>query len=302
MKSQRSQSPAISIQQSKQINPNSFLKYVRGVATAMFASLLAKGKEFNWLWFWELLLVLTRRNLKSRYRGSFLGIYWSLLSPLFMTLLYTAIFGNAFPEHYSNSLFNYVLAVFTGLVAFNFFSSSTSQALISVVENGAIVNKIQLPLFVFPLSLIGANVFQLFMGIFPLLFIITLRISSNLINGIALIIPLICLILICTGVGLFTSALYVFFRDLPYLYELLTFIIWISLPIFYPSEIVPAEVQKFVSINPLLPVIDCIRQISISGNNPDPTLIFTSLLSSIIVLTIGITAFTSWQDKFMDLL
>ena len=268
----------------------------------MFASLITKSKEIRWLWFWELLLVLIRRNLKRRYRGSFLGIYWSLLSPLFMTLLYTAIFGNAFPEYYNNSLSNYVLAVFTGLVVFNFFSASTAQALISVVENGAIVNKIKLPLFVFPLSLIGANVFQLFIGIFPLLFIITLSISHRLINGITLIIPLISLILVCAGVGLFTSALYVFFRDLPYLYELLTFIVWISLPIFYPSEIVPTEMQKLVLINPLLPVIDCIRQISLSGNSPDLSLVAIAFLSSIIVLSTGIFAFTFWQDKFMDLL
>ncbi len=253
-------------------------------------------------WYWELFLVLVRRNLKRRYRGSFLGIYWSLLSPLIMTGLYAAIFGTAFAAYYDNSTRNYVLAAFTGLVVINFFSSSTVQALASVVENGAIVNKIRLPLFIFPLSFIGANLFQLLMGIFPVLFIVTLILSHNLINGIALLLPLSSLIFVCSGIGLLMSALYVFFRDLPYFYELLTFLLWISSPVFYPSEIVPPEVQKVLVINPLLPIIQSIRQISLSGSFPDILLIIQAFLSGIIVLSVGAIAFRVWQDQFMDLL
>ncbi|MFM7370584.1 MAG: ABC transporter permease, partial [Sphaerospermopsis kisseleviana] len=95
--------------------------------------------------YWELLQVLVSRTLKVRYRGSFLGVYWSLLNPLIMTGLYTAIFGVTFASYYGNSIINYVLAAFTGLVVINFFSASTSQALVSVVNNGALLNKIQLP-------------------------------------------------------------------------------------------------------------------------------------------------------------
>ena len=253
-------------------------------------------------WYWELLSVLVRRNLKRRYRGSFFGIYWSLLSPIIMTALYAAIFGTAFAAYYNNSTFNYVLAAFTGLIVINFFASSTSQALVSVVENGAIVNKIRLPLFVFPLSFIGANVFQLLMSVFPLLLLITLLLSHSIINIVALSIPLISLVLVCAGISLFVSALYVFFRDLPYFYELLNFLLWISSPVFYPSEIVPENVKKFLFLNPLLPIINSIRQISLSGNFPDITLMLASGLSGIIVITIGAIAFLSWQNKFMDLL
>ena len=262
-----------------------------------------KNKQRTQLWWcWELLSVLVRRNLKRRYRGSFFGIYWSLLSPVIMTALYAAIFGTAFATYYNNSTFNYVLAAFTGLIIINFFASSTSQALVSVVDNGAIVNKIRLPLFVFPLSFIGANIFQLLMGVFPLLLIITLILSRSPINVIALLIPLSALFLVCAGISLFVSALYVFFRDLPYFYELFNFLLWISSPVFYPSEIVPENVKKILFLNPLLPIINSVRQISLSGNFPDITLMLTSLLSGIIVLTVGAIAFISWQNKFMDLL
>lgn len=268
----------------------------------MTTAIAKKRKNHQLWWYWELLSVLVRRNLKRRYRGSFLGIYWSLLSPIIMTALYAAIFGTAFAAYYDNSTLNYVLAAFTGLVVINFFASSTSQALVSVVENGAIVNKIKLPLFVFPLSFIGANVFQLLMGVFPLLLLMTLWLSGSLINVIALFFPLAALVLVCAGVSLLISALYVFFRDLPYFYELLNFLLWISSPIFYPTEIVPEGVKKVLVLNPLLPIINSIRQISLSGDFPDFTLIVASLLSGIIVLVVGAIAFILWQDKFMDLL
>jgi len=253
-------------------------------------------------WHWELLYVLVRRNLKKRYRGSFLGIYWSLLNPIIMTALYSAVFGTAFAVHYDDSILNYVLAVFTGLIIFNFFSASTTQALVSVVENGSIVNKIRLPLFIFPLSCIGANIFQFLMGALPLLMLVTLVLSKNIINVFAIIFPLVALALVCAGVGFLTGSLYVFFRDLPYFYELLTFLIWISLPVFYPPEIVPDEIKPILIINPLFPIIESIRQISLSGDLPNITLMFHSLLSGCIVLTLGAIAFRLWQEKFMDLL
>ena len=130
----------------------------------------------------------------------------------------------------------------------------------------------------------------------------TLWLSRSLINVIALILPLVALILVCSGISLLMSALYVFFRDLPYFYELLTFLLWISSPVFYPSEIVPEGVKKILIFNPLLPILNSIRQISLSGNLPDISLIVASLLSGIIVLAVGAIAFISWQDKFMDLL
>jgi ABC-type polysaccharide/polyol phosphate export permease len=253
-------------------------------------------------WYWELLTVLIRRNLKRRYRGSFLGIYWSLLNPLIMTGLYTAIFGATFASYYDNSTINYILAAFTGLVVINFFSSSTAQALASVVENGAIVNKIRLPLFIFPLSCIGANVFQLLMGVFPLLVVVTIVLSKSAVNVFALTLPLISLTLVCLGMGFLMSALYVFFRDLSYFYELLTFLLWVSSPVFYPADIVPKAVQQFLILNPLLPIIESLRQISLSGNPPEFSLIIDAFVSGCVVVVLGSVAFYYLQSKFMDLL
>ena len=271
----------------------------------MVKSFLGKQQNKNLFWYRELLEVLIRRNLKRRYRGSILGIYWSLLNPLAMTGLYAAIFGATFAEYYDDSSLNYVLAVFTGLVVVNFFSASTVMALTSVVENGSMVNKIRLPLAIFPLAAIGANVFQLLLGAFPLLVIVTLVRTPypiNLINTIALLLPTFALIMVCVGVGLFMSGLYVFFRDLPYFYELLTFVLLMGSPIFYPAEIVPAAVRKFLILNPILPIIESIRQIVLSSTMPDPVLIVHSLANGLVVVVVGALAFANWRSQFMDLL
>ena len=251
--------------------------------------------------YWELLYVLAERNLKLRYRGSFLGVYWSLLNPLIMTGIYTAIFGAAFASYYGSTI-NYILAAFTGLAVIHFFNGATIQALVSVVDNGALLNKIRLPISVFPVSIVGANVFQFSVGMLPLLMIITLIKSHSLINLLALFFPLISLVIVCTGISFATSSLFVFFRDLPYFYEVLTFLFWIASPVFYPAEIVPDTVRTFLLLNPLLPIIESIRQISLSGNLPNLKLIGQSVVGALIILGVGWSCFRWWRSHFMDLL
>lgn len=252
--------------------------------------------------YYELIYVLVERNLKGRYRGSFLGVYWSMLNPLIMTGIYTSIFGTVFAAYFNNSILNYVLAAFTGLVVINFFNAATTQALSSVVGNGGLLNKLRLPISIFPLSMVIANIFQLLVGALPILAVVTLWNSKSLINLLALFFPLTALILVSAGIGFLVSALYVFFRDLPYFYEIVCFVLWMTSPVFYPAEIVPETVKPFISLNPLLPIIESIRQIALSGDLPNVHYIGQALLSGLIFLCLGWSVFRWWQAHFMDLL
>lgn len=250
----------------------------------------------------DILRILVERNLKLRYRGSVLGVYWSLLNPLIMTAIYAVIFGQAFAEYYDNSLVSYTLAAFTGMVVINFFSTSTSQALSSVVNSSSLLNRMSLPMSVFPISMIAANVYQFAISTLPLLVIATLIFSQSIFNVVALLLPLFGLVIICTGIGMVVAALNVFFRDLPYFYELVTFGLWISSPIFYPVAIVPKQVQTFLVLSPIAPIIESVRQIVLSGNPPDFGLMLPTLFSSIIFLAIGWFSFLWLKPQFMDLL
>ena len=171
-----------------------------------------------------------------------------------------------------------------------------------MVGNGALLNKIRLPVSVFPVSMITANVFQFLMGAYPLLAIVALIKSHNLLNVFAILLPFLALVMFCVGVGFFVSALYVFFRDLPYFYELITFMLWISSPVFYPAAIVPPAVKPFLSINPLSPIIESLRQITLSGNFPDVMMVASALLSGTIFAVLGWAYFHHSRSQFMDLL
>ncbi len=250
----------------------------------------------------ELLQIISARTLKTRYRGSVLGVYWSLSNPIIMTGVYAVIFGAAFRPYYGNSLVKYGLATFAGLAMLNFFSASSSQALTSVVVNGSLLNRVRLPMSVFPVSVVTANLFQFMVGTFPALCLITLFSTHRILNIAALVVPSIALILVSVGFSLVTSALYVFFRDLPYMYELVIFIIWISSPIFYPASLVQPGVRPLLAFNPIIYIVESVRQIATTPSPPDVQLMLASLASGIVCFSVGTIVFLSLRKSFMDLL
>jgi len=246
--------------------------------------------------------MLASRTLKTRYRGSVLGIFWSLSNPILMTVVYTAIFGTAFAKFYGGSIFNYVFATFVGLAILNLFSQTTSQALASVVTAGGLLNKVSLPVSLFPISFVASNFFQFSVGPLPLLAAITLYKTHSLLNVVALIIPCAALLLVTIGFSLLTSALYVYFRDLPYMYEIVLFMVTMTSPIFYPLALVPAKVQPFLSINPLIFMVGSLRNIALERGIPDFHLAGRCLITGIVYFLIGSIVFATRKRDFMDLL
>ena len=212
-----------------------------------------------------------------------------------MTGVYTLIFGTAFASYYGNSIFNYVLAVFMGLVVVTFFSQASSQALTSVVANGSLVNKIRIPLSVFPLSIVVANLFQFLVGVLPVIVFVTLFVSHSPERVLLLISPALALLLVTVGASLATSALFVFFRDLPYLYELVVFVIWMTSPIFYPEEIVPLKLRVWVHLNPISAIANDIREIAFGAVAPHLSTLLLTVGLGFIALLVGAAIFLSWR-------
>lgn len=267
------------------------------IATAAFPSNVTTLRRY-----FELVTTVAERNIKARYRGSVLGVFWSLSNPLIMTGLYTLIFGTAFASYYGGSILNYVLAVFMGLVAVTFFSQTTSQALLSIVSNGSLVNKIRIPLSVFPISIVVANLFQFVIGVLPVIVFVTLFVSHRPERVVLLIAPAAALLLVTIGISLAVAALFVFFRDLPYIYELLVFIIWITSPIFYPEEIVPPHLRIWVHINPISAIANDIRQIAFNQTAPSLASLAATVALGIATAVVGAAIFLIMRDAVKDLL
>lgn len=246
--------------------------------------------------------MLAARSLKIRYRGSALGVFWSLSNPLLMTAIYAAIFGTAFASAYGGSISAYALAVFTALAVLAFFAGTTSQALSSIVGNGALLNKIALPMSVFPVSVVAANVFQLLVGTAPLLLAVTLLRTHSPVNAVALVFPLAGLVLISLGFGLALSALYVYFRDLPYLYEVLTFILYMTSPVFYPASLVPPSVRSYIALNPIANIVESVRAIALTPELPHARTLLGPLVVGAITLAAGAALFRLLRADILDLL
>lgn len=259
-------------------------------------------RSVTWQRYRDLIVVNAVRSLKVRYRGSILGVYWSLSNPLLMTAVYTAIFGATFASYYENSVVNYVLACFTGLAFLNFFAGASSMALPTVVQNSGLLNKIALPPSLFPVSTVAAATFQLFIGVLPLLAVVAIVLSRNPLNAVALLVPAVALILLTLGYALGASALYVYFRDLPYLYELIVFVMWITSPIFYPAAVVPAAVRRYLVYNPLTAIIESARQIVLTGERPSLHLMGAAMLAGLVALIVGSALYASLRRGFMDLI
>lgn len=267
-----------------------------GTATKM------NGGTVTWRRYADLVAVSAIRALKVRYRGSILGIYWSLSNPLLMTAIYSAIFGTAFARYYGGSIANYVLAVFTGLSVLNFFSQSTTTALSSIAGNGGLLNKIALPPSIFPVASVVAAMFQMVAGTLPLLIIVTFVTSHSIVNVAALFVPLIGLALLSFGMSMAVAALYVYFRDLSYIYELVVFMLWFTSPIFYPTSIVPPAVRVYLRFNPLATIMESVRQIALSGDTPSLQAMVRAVVAGIVVAVAGLGLYASLRRGFMDLI
>lgn len=249
----------------------------------------------------DLLVLVAERILKVRYRGSHLGVLWSLSNPLLMTAVYTMIFGAAFASDYG-SIGGYVLAVFTGLAVLAFFSNATGQALGGIVASGPLLNKVALPFSLFPLGYVAANAFQFAITSLPLLLAVTIWRTHSIVHVLAVLGPLLALLAITTGFSLILASLNVFFRDLPYLYEVFVFILYITSPIFYPARVVPAQVRAYVTLNPLAIIVEDLRRIALSPGPIPWDAVFVPILAGIVVLGIGVGLYAVLRNEFMDLL
>ena len=242
------------------------------------------------------------RLLKTRYRGTSLGILWSFANPLLLTGLYTLIFGTAFASYYGGSISRYVFSAFVGVAVVIFFSQATTEALTTVVGNGALLNKIALDPETFPIAALAANAFQQLTTTFPVVMLLSAFLTHDPIR--VLLVPVVFagVLLLCTGFGLTLATLYVFFRDLLYLWGIIGFIIWMTCPVFYPAALVPAGVRPWLTMNPVGMGIGALREVALGRGPIDYGLVGQFLVVAVACAVIGHTVFRAMQRDFMDLL
>lgn len=238
---------------------------------------------------------LVKRDFKKKYKRTILGFLWSMLSPLLMLGVMSFIFSKFF----GREIEYYVLYLLAGQIVFAYFSEATNTGMVALLNNASIFSKINVPKYMFVLSRsISAliNFFATLMIFFIFVFCYGINFDWKMF---LVLYPVLCLIIFNYGIGLLLSALYVFFRDMQYLYSLITQIIMYGSAIFYTIDILSAKAQVVFYLNPLFIYITYIRELIIYNRLPSITITVLAFFYAVLALILGLAIYKKYNYKFI---
>lgn len=238
---------------------------------------------------------LVKRDFKKKYKRTVLGMAWSILSPLMMLLVMKMVFTQFFGRNYPH----YTIYLFCGNLVFSYFNESTSQGMFSLIGNASIFTKVNIPKYLF---LFSKNVqtlinFGLTLGVF-FFFCVLDRITFTW-KFLLLLYPIACLLLFNIGVGLILSALYVFFRDIQYLWTVFTQLLMYMSAIFYMIDDYSYTVQCLFLLNPVYLFIRYFRKIVIDAIIPTAWFHLLMLADVFVVLGVGCWMYKKYNTSFL---
>lgn len=264
-----------------------------------FKSIFTNTKKYSFL-----LQQLVIRDFKVKYKRSVLGVLWSVLYPLLMMTVMAIVFSNMF--RFSMEGVNYLVYLMSGLVIFNFFSEATNNAMMSIVGNATLINKVYIPKYIFPIAkclFVGIN---FMFSLLPLLLIILLSGDPNMgtkcyINIYYLLLPFIYvfMFMFVTGVGYLLSTVVVYLRDVIYIWGIVLTILNYFTPLFYSLDILPPTLQALFKLNPLYMYINATRDIFLFGRMPLTQDLIGCVVFGIGILLLGLIVFRKNQNKFI---
>ena len=254
----------------------------------------------------ELIRQFTRREIEGRYRGSFLGLFWSFITPLVMLLIYTFIFGVVFKARWAQTgqqgLGQFAVVLFCGLIAFNVFSECASRAAGLIVGAPNYVKKVVFPLEILPVSLLGAALFHGAIS-FCILLLANLIINHTIQWTLVLLpIVLLPLLFLSLGIGWFLASLGVFLRDLSHIIALSLQILFYASAIFYPFEILPPTAQLIIRFNPLTSIVANLRRVALWGMLPQWTGLILWIIVTGLTMLGGYAWFIKTKKAFADVI
>lgn len=248
---------------------------------------------------------LVYREVTGRYKGSLLGIVWSLITPVSMLAVYTFVFSVVFKARWSagsDSKTEFALILFAGLLVYNLFAECVSRAPGLILAHANYVKKIKFPLDVLPWVVMGSALFH-----FAVSFIIWIAAYALLIgvpHWTLLLTPLIMapLVLFVMGLSWVLASMGVFLRDIGQIIGVSVQVLMFMTPIFYPTSALPENFQIFIFLNPMTSPVEMMRAVMYWGKIPSLTLWIISFAVSMAVATFGFAWFQKTRKGFADVL
>ena len=257
---------------------------------SLLVNMLGAIKKYRFL-----IKQLVSRDFKAKYKRSILGVFWSFLNPLLNMMVQYAVFSGIFRF----DIPNFPVYLLCGNVIFSYFSEACSMSLTSIVGNAGLITKVYVPKYIYPLTRIISSLINLIISLIPL-FVAALFSGVMPTKAYLLLpLPLLCLAMFCLGMGMLLASAMVFFRDVQFLWGVLT-TVWMYLtPIFYPVSALPESIQMVVKMNPLYFYVTFVRTCIIDGISPEPIIYIQCVLAGLGMLLIGAFVFKKFQDEFV---
>ncbi len=243
---------------------------------------------------WELIT----KDFRIRYRNMSLGVFWSLLNPLVLMAVYTYIFTKIFV----NPIPHFNVYVLSGLITFSFFTTSLVTVTTSLVDNAAIIKRVPIRREIIPIASVLASIIHLVIQFLLLTcFVLAAGLGMTL-NWLWLPFVWLLEVVFLIGIGMATSALNVFIRDVRYVVESANVVMFWLVPIIYTFAQVPAEAKDLYQYNPVAALILATHNIVLEGRAPSMVLVSKLAVVSFATLLVGWGIFKRAEKRFYDFL
>lgn len=243
-----------------------------------------------------------QREFQARYRNSLLGAAWTLLNPLAMIVVYTVIFSQLMRARLPgvDDTLAYSIYLCTGVLTWGLFSEIASRSLNIFIDNANLLKKLNFPRICLPIIVILSALinFSIIFGLFLTFLLITDRLPGIVLVALPFLVGL--QVIFAASLGMALGILNVFFRDVGQFFGVvLQFWFWLT-PVVYPLSVVPENIARWISYNPLTPLINSYQQLILTGAWPDLTSLLPLIASSIAILAISISLFRKRSGEMVD--
>jgi lipopolysaccharide transport system permease protein len=268
------------------------------LARAVISAITCRDSMNKIGYYKDLLLVLTKKEIKLRYKNSYFGYLWSIVNPLAFAAVFYFVFGTIWRAPTEN----YPLFLVAGLFPWHWFSNSMIAATTVYVANVRIIKKINFPRSMLPFAITLQDLFH-FLCAIPVVFIFLLVYGKAPALAWIVGIPVLLAIQLAFvyGLSLCLASVSLFFRDLQQITSILVMFLFYPTPILYPVTMIPAQFRDFLFLNPVAPIIVCWRRLFLEGTL-DVRYVVAALAYAGAAVAVGSVVYRRLKWRFAEVL
>ncbi len=245
----------------------------------------------------QLLKSNVKKEIRGKYKGSFLGVLWSFVNPLLMTLVYAIVF----PYILKNTGDNYVTYIIVGILPWTFFTTVISQGTFCVLGNAGIIKKVYFPREILPVSIACSGLVNFLISC--IIMFLFLAFSGIGFSIYILWLPIITIIqfILTLGIIFITSAINVYIRDAEYIINFIISMLFYATPILYNSEMfIGTSVEWIIHLNPMATLINSYRDVLFYQTMPNINSLIIVFMMSVLLCIVGYKIFKKLEKGFAE--